>query len=48
MGDINLIFQFLLDQFRNISVLYTGSFILSSVLALWIFRKVVMYFKYII
>lgn len=47
MGDINLIFSFLMSLFNGIQALYTGSFILASVIALWLFRKVINYFKYI-
>lgn len=47
MNDIGLIFDFLFDLFDGIGALYTTGFILSSVLALWVLRKVVNYFKYI-
>lgn len=47
MESIRQIFNFLLSLFQNIGVLYTSSFILSAVLALWVFRKVVNYFKYL-
>lgn len=47
MGDINLVFSFLLDCLSGIFNLYTGCFILAAVIALWLFRKVINYFRYI-
>lgn len=47
MGDINLIFSFLMDLFGDMAALYTGSFLLASVIALWLFRRVINYFRYI-
>lgn len=46
-ADIEQIFQFLISLFTNIANLYTASFILSSVIALWLIRKVISYFRYI-
>lgn len=45
MADINMIFNFILDMFRSIWAVYTGSFILASVIALFLFRKVVNWFR---
>lgn len=48
MNEINLIFDFLLSLFNSIAGLYAGSFILSSVIALWLLRRVILYFKTIL
>lgn len=48
MADIQRVFAFIMDSLRSVFNLYTGSFILASVLGLWLFRKVVNYFKYLI
>ena len=41
MNNIRLIFDFIMDLLGNITGLYTGTFILSSVLALFVFGKLI-------
>ena len=45
MEALNQIFLFLISLFNGIGLLYTSSFILGSVLALFILRKLVSIFK---
>lgn len=47
MSFFGQVWQFLLDSFSQIWVLYTGSIILAAVPALWLLRKVVKFFRLI-
>lgn len=45
MADVQLVFEFLLEMLRDIANLYTISFILGAVIALWCLSRLINVFR---